>query len=639
MAKNKPNPVVTAIKSVVEVLGQDVGAHGGRNLVSALEDNLKRVPPDVMRSLAGASHLMAGLVQAPLTAVLTPRIGAESAGMVAESAEAFFREGARQIRELNDKSDANVQAVIDTQAVKQRYWAEVRLDLIKGMTANRKNFNDAAMTGLGDLKEQMRNARLVNEGLEMMAKSKNPSDWDLATNMDLTTTNALRQFADAVEMARNRKAAGKDPLPALVGAAFAITSNDSVMTRVLAATGMNIARGARDGVRDGVKWTGREFMDKVWPVLHGQTEYVEPTRTERGWWGRIWNPVPTWGLRGANIRMTFQWFAEALGGMLSGYAKLIGITMGIFMATSWLMVLCGHTGHPVWGMFFAGIGAFMGYIAFVINVTYAPLAIDLGRMLVGTPLLLVNELLNMFGNREDRVEFAFDGPTVSHLRDIRWRIAMATLGLPTFLLLASMIVGPNVGAFVAAFGLGGVSALVSIGAHFYADDSLNKRLIYGGTIVTFPILFVVSLWSVFNAGYSYGYDTTLQFNEFYGATVLNFGQALYLSLPVFVMTLALTAVIVKFVMGVKSKSFASLVWGGIIIVALAFAVWGVDSMIPRRDTPLVHVPKGMQQHVVPQTTAVTYTAGPANGAPAQAPTTGASQNPWDESYAEDIGEF
>ncbi len=635
MAK-KENPTRTAIKGIVEVLTQDVGAQSGRSLLNAFEDNLKRVSPDVLRALAGASHLMAGLVQAPLERALVPLVGAETAGMVAEGSEAFFRESARRIRELKDKSDANVQAVVNDQATLARQWVQVRSEIVEQMQKQRGNFNHVALAGLGDVSEQARITRLVNTGLELLAASPDPHDWELATGVDLSTTENLRVFADAVRRARREKAAGRDHLSSLRGTAMGITKGDAIALRVLSAMGVNIARSVRDGARDGVKWTAEQFMDRVWPVAQAQGKYTEPTRrTDRGWWGRLLNPTANWSFRDANLRMKFEWLGETLGGMLSAYAKLIALTMGIFFATSLSMLAAGHADYPVFGMVLAGIGAFMGYIAFVVNVTYAPLAIDLGRFLVGSPLLLLNELLNIFGGREERVEMSLSGPTVSHLRDIRWRVAMATLGLPTFLLLASMIVGPNVKAFVAAFGLGGVSALVSVGAHFYANDDLNKKLVYGGTIVTFPILFVIALLSVANAGAYYGYDTSLQFNAFYDAGVLNLGQALYLSLPVFALTMVLSAVSLRYVFGIKSSSFPKLVWGGVAIVTLAFSVWVLDSWIPRRDTPLVHVPVGMEQHVRPKSTAVTQNADTS----AQGTTSTGDLYPWEETSDEEIGDF
>ena len=77
----------------------------------------------------------------------------------------------------------------------------------------------------------------------------------------------------------------------------------------------------------------------------------------------------------------------------------------------------------------------------------------------------------------------------------------------TFLLMAAMIVGPTLNAFVMVFALGGVSATVSVAAHFVADDALNRRLMKQGTMVGFSLVFAVAVMSLLNAGEMYGYDT------------------------------------------------------------------------------------------------------------------------------------
>ena len=633
-----------------ELALQRLARDGGKNVTNSrhVRATLSRMDPQVLWAMATAISYAPAMIE-DLRPTIEKRFNPVSARMVLEAVEAFLYELGTSMKDIKPGETAKQETARDTASAVAATRIEAILEFASQMERKRHNFNATAMAGLGDVKEQARVTSIVNVGLAMMAGSKDQFDWVLVTDMDLSTTNNLLVFADAVKRAQRAEKAGQDPIPHLQGAAYAVTHGDKIGPRVLAATVKSVAGAARDGARDGVKWTAEQFMDKVWPVAQAQARYTEPTRREdRGWWGNLMNPTANWSFRGANIRMKFEWLGETLGGMLSSYAKLIALTMGIFFVTSLLMIPVGAA-WPVGGMILAGIGAFMGYIAFVVNVTYAPLAIDLGRFLVGTPLLLLNELLNILGPRGDRTidwnanlthirnvrEVDLNGPTVAHLRDIRWRVAMATLGLPTFLLLASMIVGPNVNAFVAAFGLGGVSALVSVGAHFYADDGLNKRLVYGGTIVTFPILFVIALLSVQNAGEYYGYDTAAQFSEFYGAGVLNLGQALYLSLPVFALAMVFSAVSLRYVMGIRSSSFSGVFWGGVALVALAFSVWALDSWIPRRDTPLVHVPAGMEQHVVPQTTAITHTAGPQG----QVVTPGTGLHPWEIPHDEDIGNF
>lgn len=628
MAKKPDNDTIASsnILNVTESYVQRMARAGGKGLSKSFEGWLSGTPEIVLRAILEGGTIAAGLIQTRFER-LASVIGSAKANLLAEAAESFISSLTEAIRELPRGSDgAALRRVAETEAVRASEWFKVRMDLIAHIKAEKRNFGAKTMAEFGDATEQRRVMETVQVGVGMLAASRNPADLQLLTQIDFTSAENIRFFLAAVEAARRKRARGQEYLTDLSGAAMVITPTDSATPRAIVMLGQNVVRGTRD-------WVKGIFREDVRPVLAREWQYTTPATPPRGWFARMFNPAPSWSFRTGNIRMKVEWLGELLGGLIGSWVKLIALTMVIFMASAVGMLIAGWNGHPVLGLFFAGFGAFMGIVAFIVNLIYAPLAIDLGRFLVGTPMLAVAALVNLFrGDDAERLNASIDPAAIQHLRDIRWRVAMATLGLPGFLFISAMIVGPNIVAFAAAFGLGIVSALVSVAAHFVGDDTLNKKLMKQGTIVAFPLLLAVGVASVMNAKVFYGYDTGAQFSEVYRAGLLNVGEILFYTLPVIVLSLCLAATAVWMSVQAFTGKFRSLFGGMALLVALSLLLYGAMAIWPKGDVPIVHVPAAMQQGMMG---GATQTGGSPSGV--LTPTT--PTDPWDASYAENIDDI
>lgn len=628
MAKKPDNDQVASSNAlnVTESYVARMVRAGGKGLVKAFEGWLSGMPVIVLRAISEGGTIAAGLVQKPFER-LAPWIGSAQANLLAEAAEAFFSSLTEAIRELpRGADDAALRRVAETEGVRASEWYKVRVDLIASLKAKAKNFGSSAMAEFGSEAAQRRVMETVQVGVGMLAASRNPADLQLLTQIDLTTAGNIRYFMIATKRALQKRARGQEYLTDLSGAAMVITSTDSATPRAIAMLGQNIVGGVRD-------WVKGIFTEHVNPAVEREWRYTAPTTPPRGWFAKMYNPAPSWSFRSGNIRMKVEWLGELLGGLIGSWVKLIALTMVIFMVSAVLMLLAGSNGHPKLALFFAGFGAFMGYAAFIVNLVYAPLAIDLGRFLVGTPMLIGAALVNLFrGDDAEKLNASIDPAAIQHLRDIRWRVALATLGLPTFLLIAAMIVGPTLSAFIIAFALGGVSATVSVAAHFVADDALNRKLMKQGTMAGFSVLFALGAASVLNAGELYGYDTGAQFSEFYRAGLLNVGEMLFFALPVVVLSLCFVATAVWMGAQAFTGKFRSLIGGMALLVAFSLLLYGAMWLWPKRDTPIVHLPASMQQGMMGG-------AAQTGGLPPGAPVPTTTSNPWDASYAESVGDF
>ena len=626
MARTPSNSetATTYVGGIVESYADDVARSGGRGLVKALESWLSRISPLGLKAIGHGGRVAAGVIKVPLSR-LVPIIGRTRADLVEETIEGFLTGVAEGISKLPSvATDAQLTAVAGTEAVRAASWYQVRDDLIRSMTAKRVNFGSKVMETFGDTAEQCKVMETVQQGVALLAASQNPADLQLLTQIDFTTAENIRFFLIATQRALHERAAGRPFITDLAGAAMVITPTDSATPRALVLLGQNVVGGMRD-------WATGVFTTHVRPAVAREWEYTAPATPRRGWFARMFNPAPSWSFRESNLRMKAEWLGELLGGLVGSWVKLIAATMGIFMVTSLLMLLANGTGHPVMAMTLAGVGAAMGYAAFIVNLIYAPLAIDLGRFLVGTPMLVGAALVNLLrGEDAEKLNAKIDPATINHLRDIRWRVALATLGLPVFLLMAAMIVGPTLNAFVIAFLLGGVSATVSVAAHFVDDDALNKRLMKQGTIVGFPIVFAVAVLSLLNAGTFYNWDTGTQFTEVYTAGMWNVGEILYYSIPVIVMGLLTALAVVWTILRAFSGRFGQFVLGSVMTAVLALLLFGAIGLWPKNDTPTVHVPVRMERALHGGALPPSASSGAA-GASAATPS-----NPWDESYADDL---
>ena len=189
--------------------------------------------------------------------------------------------------------------------------------------------------------------------------------------------------------------------------------------------------------------------------------------------------------------------------------------------------------------------------------------------------------------------------------------------------MAAMIVGPTLNAFVMVFALGGVSATVSVAAHFVADDALNRRLMKQGTMVGFSLVFAVAVMSLLNAGEMYGYDTGRQFSEFYRAGMRNVGEMLFYALPVIVLTICLIATAVWMIVQAFTGKFSRLIGGMGLLLALSLLLYGAMALWPKGDAPIVHMPSSMEQGMIGG-------SAPAANAPGgtTAPTATTPSDPW-----------
>lgn len=621
------NQVATShVVNVIESFTAEAARNGGKGLVRLFESWLSRIPEAGLKAMQSGGRVAAGLVQKPFER-LAPMIGTSKANLLAEAAEAFVGGLATAIGELPAGADAAaLRAAAGTEAVRAGEWYKVREDLVASLKAKARNFGPNAMAAFGDEAAQRTVMETVQVGVGMLAASRNPADLQLLTQIDFTSTENIRYFLIATRTAMAKKRRGAEYLTDLSGAAMVITPTDSATPRAIVMLGQNIVGGVR-------YWVKGIFTAHVNPAVAREWQYTAPTTPPRGWFARMFNPAPSWSFRESNLRMKAEWLGELLRGLVGSWVKLIALTMAIFMVSAALMLIVGSNGHPKLALFFAGFGAFMGYAAFIVNLVYAPLAIDLGRLLVGTPMLVGAAFVNLFrGDDAEKLHASIDPATIQHLRDIRWRVALATLGLPTFLLMAAMIVGPTLNAFVIAFALGGVSAVVSVAAHFVADDALNKKLMRQGTMVGFSLMFAVATASLLNAGTFYRWDTGRQFSEFYRAGMLNVGEMLFYALPVIVLSLCLVATAVWMSVKAFTGKFSSLFGGTALLVVLSLLLYGAMAIWPRRETPIVHVPSSMQEGVMGG-------AAPTGGSPSGAPASATPHDPWDASYAESVGDF
>lgn len=628
MAKTPDNNQVATshFVNVAESFVGEAARNGGKGLVRAFESWFSRIPEAGLKAIQSGGRVAAGLVQKPFER-LAPVIGTSKANLLAEAAEAFVGGLATAIGELPAGADtAAMRAAAGTEAARAGEWYKVRVDLVNSLKAKARNFGASAMAAFGDEAAQRRVMETVQVGVGMLAASRNPADLQLLTQIDFTSTENIRYFLIATEKAMAKKRRGQEYLTDLSGAAMVITPTDSATPRALVMLGQNVVRGMRD-------WFKGIFREDVRPVIAREWQYTAPTTPPRGRFARMFNPAPSWSFRSGNIRMKVEWLGELLGGLIGSWVKLIALTMVIFMASAVGMLIADSNGHPQLALFFAGFGAFIGYAAFIVNLIYAPLAIDLGRFLVGTPMLVGAALVNLFrGDDAEKLHASIDPAAIQHLRDIRWRVALATLGLPTFLLIAAMIVGPTLSAFIIAFALGGVSAVVSVAAHFVADDALNKKLMRQGTMVGFSLMFAVGVASVLNAGEVYGYDTGAQFSEFYRAGLLNVGEMLFYALPVIALASCIAFTVIWMLVQASSGQFRSLIGGMALLVALSLLLYGAMAIWPKGDVPIVHVPSSMEQGMMGG-------AAQTGGLPSGAPALTTTSNPWDASYAESVGDF
>ncbi|MBI3114601.1 MAG: hypothetical protein HYZ07_01435 [Candidatus Harrisonbacteria bacterium] len=582
MAIEIPQVIQNALKNLAELFVQEIGRSGASNVGARLKANVDRLPTGTLKAAGEIAFLVGPFTKSSVQTLLRP-LGVTQATLAAETWEQFWHKLSEKLKTMGPgPTDDAVRSAARDAATEAASWYDVRAEIVRDVNANPINFNARAMAELGGVEEQERIMRLVNEGIYIMATSPDPSDLVLLTDIELNTSERLRNFAQAVVQARGTAR----PHSMLMGVAATMTNRDSMVVRATVGEARKAAFGAAG-------WLWDRFREDVRPALGAATRYEAPQRTPNKGWFKWLNPTPDWSFREGNIRMKFEWLTELLAGLVKKWVGVEVVTMTVFALCALVMVGVGSW-SPVGGMVIASVGAFAGMLAFIAHIIYAPLAIDVGRLLVGTPLLLVNEVLNLF--REEPMTLTTDGQSVQNLRDIRWRVAYASLGLPMFLMMSSMIVGPNALALTAAFGIGGVSAVVAVAAHFVKDEDLNRKMMLG-TMVGFPLIFVTSLISVANASVYYDWDTTRQFNELFIAGMKNLGAMLYMSLPVLVASIVLLASLFGYGTRIITMSMKQRMWAGVGIIMLSLAVWGLMKLIPARETPILIVPAHMQRAV------------------------------------------
>ena len=658
--KKKPEWLNNAVKAI-EIALQRLARSGGKVVVDAksVRNALSRIPSKTLWTMAQVTMFIPSVLEdlKPAISKYSP-IGAT---MVLEAVEAFLLAVGEGMQGVASGDTAGQDAARDAAATYAGTRIQAFIDYGKRLAENKRNFNSTAMKGLGDINEQARITRLVNDGGAMLLAATGMNA-GLVTDMDLSSTENLRVFADAAERAhRARRAAnglyqGQSAKEILEAAAMMITPNDKVGMRVLGGAGKAVVGAVRDGVGDAAKWTGQQFMDKVWPVAQAQGKYTEPrrnTREKHTWWMQLWGkkpeqvdargwidrvfvPSPNWSFRESNIRMKFEWLAETFGGLLSTWAKgTIYATLGwCFCAV--LMFLVGPS-NPMAGIWIAGTAGILGSVSFIFQVVYAAAAIDLGRFLVLMPPVIANAIMNL--KREDPIEFGFDNESVRHLRHIRWLVAYGTSAPPMVLFLFSMLVGPNFIAFALTAGAAIVAIPVTVVMSSFVKDAALSKRIQLVSVSMFSLLFAVGAFSLIHATFHYGGDTGLQFEESFISAEKSLYAIMYYPLPIVIGTLGFIVIAVATVLSVmRGAGMKQATTGVLTLFAMSFLLWySADWFFPVGDKPLIDVPERVR--VTLESGDTLNTTGSAARIPGQAVSPTATQDPWDASLAEDIGNF